>query len=75
MIGPKTIELLLVDLGTLASMLDVSSKTVRRLLTTDQLPRPVRLGRSLRWSVAVLKQWIADGCPASKKEEEKSDNG
>jgi predicted DNA-binding transcriptional regulator AlpA len=68
----KTVEPLLVDLSTLASMLDVSSKTVRRLLATNQLPTPLRLGRSLRWSVDILKKWIADGCPELKKEESNS---
>ncbi|MBL8826453.1 MAG: helix-turn-helix domain-containing protein [Planctomycetaceae bacterium] len=54
---------LLVPAGDVAKMLEVSERTVWRLLSGGQLVHPVRLGGSVRWRVEDVKRWIADGCP------------
>ncbi len=60
---PQTVPLA-VDAKRLGSMLGLSVRTVRSMDSAGQLPRPVRLaGRSVRWSVDELRDWLKSGCP------------
>ena len=63
--GPalETTQALAVDAKTLAGLLGVSKRHVRRMNSAGSLPRPIKLGRSVRWSVAEVNQWIEAGCP------------
>jgi predicted DNA-binding transcriptional regulator AlpA len=54
---------LLVDADAVARMLNISPRTVWRLLSAGKLIEPVRVGGNTRWRVDELRQWIADGCP------------
>ena len=56
-------ERALLSAPAVARMLDLSARQVWRLLAGGRIPRPVRIGRSVRWRPADLAQWIADGCP------------
>jgi predicted DNA-binding transcriptional regulator AlpA len=47
----------------LAGMLGVSLRQVWRLNATGKLPRPVRLGGSVRWNREEVAQWFNTGCP------------
>ena len=47
-----------------ARALGLSTRTVRRLWQTGKLPAPIRLGGSLRWDMAALREWLAKGAPA-----------
>lgn len=58
-------ESLLIDVGTVAHLLSLSTRSVWRLLSADQLPQPVRIGRSVRWRRLEIEKWIRQGCPAS----------
>ncbi len=60
---------LLVDTNKVAELLNLSPRTVWRLLSAGKLPKPVRIGRSVRWSLTKLESWIAEGCPALKNRE------
>jgi excisionase family DNA binding protein len=51
-----------------ARMLNCSARTVYRLCDSSRLPRPVKLGALVRWPREVVAQWIADGCPKTRKE-------
>ena len=53
-----------------AEMLQVSTRTLWRLLNGGKLIGPVRLGRSVRWRKDELLRWIADGCPARSDRQE-----
>jgi excisionase family DNA binding protein len=57
---------LLVNTNKVAELLNLSPRTVWRLLSAGKLPKPVRIGRSVRWSLTKLESWIAEGCPALK---------
>lgn len=57
-------EMRLIAADELASMLDVSTRTVWRLLSTGRLVQPVRLGGSVRWRLDEVRDWIKNGCPA-----------
>lgn len=47
----------------LAGMLDVSLRQVWRLNASGKLPRPLRIGGSVRWNRAEIQQWFEAGCP------------
>jgi excisionase family DNA binding protein len=54
----------LIAADQLADMLDVSTRTVWRLLSAGRLIQPIRIGGSVRWRLNEVREWIAKGCPA-----------
>jgi excisionase family DNA binding protein len=57
-------EVLLVDPTGAAAMLGISKRHLEDLTAEGGLPAPVKLGRSVRYSVETLRQWVKDGCPS-----------
>lgn len=47
-----------------AKLLDISIRHFWKLNATARIPRPVRLGRSVRWQLRELEEWLQAGCPA-----------
>lgn len=57
----------LVTAEQLAEILQVSTRTVWRMRSAGQLPKPVRIGGNVRWRAQDLEVWIAGGCkPAAE---------
>jgi predicted DNA-binding transcriptional regulator AlpA len=56
----------LINAEELARMIDVSERTLWRLLSGRKLPQPVRIGRNTRWRLAEVTEWIERGCPDGK---------
>ncbi len=54
---------MLLSAGDVAREFGVSTKTVRRLDLTGKIPRPVHIGRSVRWRWRELVAWLAAGAP------------
>ena len=54
---------LTVSAKDLAPRLGISLRHCRRLDRMGRLPRPVRLGKSVRWSLDEVMEWISAGCP------------
>jgi prophage regulatory protein len=54
---------LLIKAEELARMMGVSERTLWPLLSAGKVPTPVRIGRSTRWRLAEVRQWIEGGCP------------
>ena len=54
---------LAISAAKLARRLGVSLRHLRRLDSAGKLPKPIRLGRSVRWSVQEIKSWIKAGAP------------
>jgi len=48
---------------SLALMLNVSSKTLARWSRAGRMPRPMRIGRLVRWDRERIDRWIDAGCP------------
>jgi len=46
-----------------AKLLGVSERHVWALHSSGRLPRPIRLGRAVRWNVAELQAWLDAGAP------------
>lgn len=59
---------LLISADQFASMIQLSTRTLWRLLSAGKLPEPVRIGGSVRWRIDDVKLWIASGCPARGEE-------
>ena len=47
-----------------AQMLSISERHVRKLHAEGKIPRPISLGRCVRWNVSELEQWHAAGAPS-----------
>jgi excisionase family DNA binding protein len=54
----------------LADRLSLSLRTVWRLDSAGKLPRPIRLGGSVRWRRNEIERWLQAGCPDRKRWEE-----
>lgn len=61
--GEKKPEQLLWTVKDLANSLGVSESHIYRMMNKGKLPRPLRIGGVVRWSVAEIKSWIAAGLP------------
>jgi predicted DNA-binding transcriptional regulator AlpA len=55
----------MIDIEAFASLLDVSTRHLRRMVDAGKAPQPVRLGGCVRWHLPVAEAWIADGCPSN----------
>jgi predicted DNA-binding transcriptional regulator AlpA len=62
----KVREALAISARDLAEMLDVSLRQVWRLNSAGKLPKPIRLGGSVRWNRAEIQSWFEAGCPDRK---------
>jgi predicted DNA-binding transcriptional regulator AlpA len=58
-----TTERVAIPVSAVAQTLDVSERHVWALNSSGRLPRPIRLGRAVRWDRRELEQWIAAGAP------------
>lgn len=61
--GPDRARAELLNVETVAGLLNCSPRHVYRLSDAGRMPRPVKLGSLIRWNRAQLDAWIADGCP------------
>ena len=50
-----------------AKMLNVSARHVSSLQVTGRMPKPIRIGRVVRWSHDEIKAWVEAGCPHQDK--------
>ncbi len=53
----------LINAEELARLMNISERTLWRLLSGRKLPQPVRIGRNTRWRLAEVEEWIERGCP------------
>ena len=61
--GPSTGTL---DVNAVAELLACSPRHVRRMADSGAMPRPIHLGRLVRWRRADVDQWLAAGCPSCR---------
>lgn len=57
----------MLTLKDFAEILQVSPRTVRRLVDQGRCPQPCRLGRACRWEQKTVQDWIAGGCPKCRR--------
>lgn len=49
----------MIDVREVATILSVSTRTVWRLISREEIPQPIRFGRSVRWRPIDIESWIA----------------
>jgi excisionase family DNA binding protein len=62
-----SVEPILLTASHVAKLLQISPRTLWRLVSAGGIVEPVRLGRSVRWRKDELARWIADGCPVQTR--------
>ena len=60
-------ERLALPAADVAKLLDISERHLHTLNSSGRLPRPVRLGRSVRWCADELRDWLVAGAPDRDK--------
>lgn len=60
---------LLIPAAEVTRLLDVSRRALWRLKASGRLPRPLRIGRSVRWRREEIRLWIAAGCPDPRRDD------
>ena len=53
----------LLTTSQVGELLGCSTRHLHRLVDSGRLPRPIRLGRLLRWDQRLIRRWIDSGCP------------
>jgi len=59
-------DVLAVSARELAGLLRISLRQTWRLNSAGKLPKPIRLGGSVRWSRQEVAAWFEAGCPDRK---------
>jgi hypothetical protein len=56
---------LMLDTAGMAEFIGLSTPVTAQLVYTDRIPLPCRLGlgKTYRWSVLELLEWVEAGCP------------
>ena len=57
-------EPILLPAGAAARLLGISERHFYKLHSSGRVPKPIRLGRSVRWRADELRDWVAAGTPA-----------
>ena len=54
----------LIDVSRIARLLDVSTRTVWRMVRRGELHEPFKVGGGTRWRREEIDRWLDAGCPA-----------
>ena len=52
----------MLDVNAVAEILGCSSRHVYRMADAGHMPRPVHIGKLVRWQQSNIKQWIDERC-------------
>ena len=67
---------LLIDIDTTAKLLNISRRTLEKLVSGHEVPLPIRIARRIpRWRLTELLEWIEAGCPHPNHWSYSSDTG
>lgn len=54
------------DADDVAALGKMSTRHVRRLADAGLMPRPIHIGRLVRWQKKTIDEWFAAGCPSCR---------
>jgi excisionase family DNA binding protein len=58
---------LLIDTSAARKLLNVSARTIWTMTQTGKMPKPIRVGRLVRWSYEELQAWVKAGGPPTSE--------
>ena len=64
---PPEDEALLLNSREVAKLLTVCDRTVYAMQKSGEMPKPVRIGRAVRWGRAEIMAWVDEGCPPASE--------
>jgi excisionase family DNA binding protein len=64
---PPPVEAALLDVRAVAALLGCSTRHVYRQADAGRMPSPVHVGALVRWRRVEIENWIAAGCPATRR--------
>lgn len=64
----KNFTLRMIDVKEVATILNVSTRTVWRLVSAAELPQPIRFGGNVRWQLSDIEEWIETRAAATKQQ-------
>ena len=53
----------LLNAKTFGLWLDLSKRQIARLNACGKVPKPIKIGGSVRWIATEVEAWINSGCP------------
>jgi len=56
------------NVRTVAKRLSVSERQIWKLLAKGEFPKPIRLGRAVRWSRQTIDEWLAQQAEAVERQ-------
>ena len=65
----NNVERLLIGANNLAWCFDVDAATIHRWAKTGVMPKPLKVGNSVRWDVQTIRDWIDNGCDPVDQQE------
>lgn len=60
---PPEDESLLVDSKQTCKLLKISERKLWQMWNSGLMPKPMKIGRVVRWSRDALIEWVLEGCP------------
>ena len=57
----EDLEVLTAD--DVSKQLKISKRTLWRLVSKGDIPKPIKFGGNVRWSKKNMENWIENGCP------------
>ena len=62
-------EQLLLDTKQVAELLGIGERTLWAWSRSGIAPRPIKIGRMVRFSADEIREWVANGCPRERQRE------
>jgi excisionase family DNA binding protein len=60
----RTVDPLVITVEELAELMQTSVRSIWRWNSQHSIPKPLRIGGSVRWRRDEVLKWIEQGCPA-----------
>lgn len=52
-----------------ADLIKATTRHVEKMVAAGKMPRPMYIGKSVRWKKDTVQNWLAQGCPSQQEEE------
>lgn len=65
--SPPRLEPKMLNVNQVADLLTCSPRTVYRQVDMGCMPKPIRIGRLVRWPAGAIDEWISQGCPDQRQ--------